>query len=83
MTSAKERQYMGDDKEFIVQYCMEVVKNEDIDYFIYGHRHLIIEKQIGDHATYFNIGDWINHFSYLEFPAEGCPKIQIFSSNND
>lgn len=83
MASSKERHYMGDDKEYLVQYCQEVIKNEEIDYFIYGHRHLIIEKGIGDHATYFNIGDWITHFSYLEFPAEGNPKIQIYSSIND
>lgn len=83
MTSSEEEQYMGDEKEFLVQYCQEVVKNENIDYFIYGHRHLMIEKQIGDHATYFNIGDWIRHYSYLEFPQEATPLLKTYSTIHD
>lgn len=83
MTSTEEEHYMGDDKEFIVQYCQEVVQNEDIDYFIYGHRHLVIEKNIGDKAIYFNTGDWITHDSYLEFPEGNIPQLKTYSPNND
>lgn len=83
LSSSKKGHYLGDDKEFIVIYCNEVVKNEPIDYFIYGHRHLVMEKNIGDHAIYFNIGDWISHYSYLEFPQEGKPLLKTYSANPD
>ena len=83
MTSAEEEHYMGDDKEYIVQYCQETVKNEDVDYFIYGHRHLVIEKNIGDKAVYFNTGDWIRHYSYLEFTQDGKPLLKTYSTNPD
>ena len=83
MSSSKERHYMGDDKEYLVQYCQEIIKNEDVDYFIYGHRHLMIEKNIGDKAVYFNVGDWLIHYSYLEFPQEGKPLLKTFSSIHD
>jgi len=70
MTSAEEEKYMGDDKETIVQYALSVLQNEKIDYFIYGHRHLPIEKALTDHAFYFNSGDWLMHNSYLKFEKE-------------
>ncbi len=82
MTSIEEEKYLGDDKEMLVQYCKGIVQNEQIDYFIYGHRHLIIEKDIEGKATYFNIGDWIRHFSYLTFKNNGEIRIEIWPTNN-
>ena len=61
--------------------CGQVRNN--IDYFIYGHRHLVIEKNIGDKAIYFNTGDWITHDSYLEFPEGNIPQLKTYSPNND
>lgn len=78
MTSADEISYMGDDKEMLVQYCQQIIQHEDIHFFIYGHRHLMIEKNIGDKAVYFNIGDWISHYSYLEFKENDGPKLKQY-----
>ena len=83
MTSTEEEHYMGDDKEFIVLYCKDTIQKEDIDYFIYGHRHLVLEKNISDKAVYFNTGDWITHYSYLEFLEGNSPQLKTYSSNND
>lgn len=79
MTSSAEEKYMGDDKEMLVQYCLQIVKTEDIQFFIYGHRHLVIEKNIDNKAVYFNIGDWITHDSYLEFQENDLPKLKQFN----
>ena len=70
MTSAEEEKYMGDEKETLMQYALSVLQNEKIDYFIYGHRHLPIEKALTDDAFYFNSGDWLMHNSYLKFENE-------------
>lgn len=49
-------------------YCEQVVEQEkDIDYFVFGHIHKPDVVQIGEHARYYSIGDWINYYSYLEF----------------
>lgn len=83
MTSSEEEHYMGDEREMLVHYCQEVVQNEQIDYFIYGHRHLMVEKDIDGKATYFNIGDWIRHFSYLIFTEEDKPQLLTYSKECD
>ena len=57
---------MGDDKEYLVLLCHEYIKNHKVDYFIFGHRHLPLQKQI-QNAVYINLGDWIKYNSYAVF----------------
>jgi|TARA_B100001094_G_scaffold294051_1_gene314364 UDP-2,3-diacylglucosamine hydrolase len=57
--------FLGEDKEWLIQYCKEqLILNDKINYFIFGHRHLPIEHQIKDECCYINLGDWIEHFTY-------------------
>jgi UDP-2,3-diacylglucosamine hydrolase len=61
--------YQGDDKEWLVQYCKEQLKIKHTDFFIFGHRHLPIEKQI-EKSLYINLGDWIKYDTYAVFDGE-------------
>ncbi len=63
--------YMGEDKEYLVQYANSK-SEEDIDYFIFGHRHLPIEYKMKNGSIYFNTGDWINFQSYVVFDGNSC-----------
>ncbi|MFN3342825.1 MAG: UDP-2,3-diacylglucosamine diphosphatase [Flavobacteriales bacterium] len=61
-----EDQYLGDEKEYLVNYCKGILQREDYDYFVFGHRHLPIDMKIGN-ARYINLGDWIKFYTYAEF----------------
>ena len=67
-TGTKEDHYLGDNKEFLVQYIKDYLKSEKTkpDYFVFGHRHFPLEKTI-ENAVYFNTGDWIKHDTYCQF----------------
>ena len=63
-----ESRYLGDDKEWLFQYAREVVeKQPEIDYFIFGHRHLCIRRPLNDKSTYVNLGEWLHNNSYAKF----------------
>ena len=63
--------FLGEKKEWLIQYCNEEYeKNKNINYFIFGHRHLPIEHKIGKNCTYINLGDWINHYTYAVYNGE-------------
>lgn len=70
-TGNTEDEYLGDNKEYLVQYCQEMITKEPIDYFIFGHRHLPIEMRIGATAKYINLGDWIRYKTYAKLSPEG------------
>jgi UDP-2,3-diacylglucosamine hydrolase len=56
-----------EDDEWLLQYCKDVEKNSHHDLYIFGHRHLPLNLKVSENSTYYNLGEWVNHFTYLEF----------------
>ena len=42
-------------------------QNPDIDYYVFGHRHLLIKENVSDNAEGVILGDWISLYSYACF----------------
>lgn len=67
----KEPDYLGEDKEYLIVYSKDYLKSHpDINYFIYGHRHIILDLMIAKTSRVLIIGDWITYFSYVVFDGE-------------
>jgi len=66
-TGISEDHFLGEEKEWLVSYCKEQLEQKHYDYFIFGHRHLPISYALKENSTYLNAGDWIKHFTYVEF----------------
>lgn len=66
----EDRQFLGEDKEWLALYAKRKLEEKHYDYFIFGHRHLPMEIQVGEGSAYFNLGDWISHYSYGVFDGE-------------
>ncbi len=69
-TGAIDKVFLGEDKEWLVTYCKEVLEKKEYDYFIFGHRHLPLQIKLNDKCNYINLGDWISYFSYAVFDGE-------------
>ena len=66
-----EEKFLGPEGEWLIQYAQEVLAHEDIDYFIFGHRHFPIDYDLGiKGARYINLGDWLNYNSYAVFDGK-------------
>jgi len=59
--------FQGEDKEWLVLFCKEHLKEEHIDYFIFGHRHLALQVPLPQNSLYLNLGDWLSYNSYAVF----------------
>lgn len=71
----EDKNFLGDNKEWLALYAKKKLETKHFDYFIFGHRHLPLEIKVGDNSTYFNLGDWINHYTYGVFDGtEFCLK---------
>ena len=69
-TGTSDDVYLGDDKEWLMIYSREVLQKEHYDYFIFGHRHMPLDKALSDQSRYINLGEWINHFTYAVFDGQ-------------
>lgn len=57
--------------EALPMYARSVLeKHPDIDYFVFGHWHLPLQLSLSPQCTYYNVGDWLWHFSWLEFNGQ-------------
>jgi UDP-2,3-diacylglucosamine hydrolase len=62
-----EEVFLGEDKEWLITYSKEVLKEKKIDFFVFGHRHLPIDHRLNNSSRYINLGDWITFFTYAYF----------------
>ena len=66
------------DKEWLTQYCKKKLKEIEVDYFIFGHRHLPLDIDLGKNTRYINLGEWVNYNSYAVFDGEKL-ELKTFS----
>ncbi len=62
--------FLGEDKEWLVQYSKRKLESDHYDYFVFGHRHLPLEIELNQKSRYVNLGDWISYFTYAVFDGE-------------
>lgn len=66
-TGQLDAKFLGEENEWLITYCKEILQKAFFDYFIFGHRHLPIDFALPDNSRYINLGDWIRYDSYAVF----------------
>ena len=66
----EDAKFLGEENEWLVQYCKRKLESKHFDYFVFGHRHLPLEIKLKDNSTYVNLGDWIQHYTYAVYDGE-------------
>jgi UDP-2,3-diacylglucosamine hydrolase len=66
----EDKKFLGENEEWLAAYAKRKLETKHHDYFIFGHRHLPMEIKVGENSTYFNLGDWINHYTFGVFDGE-------------
>lgn len=81
--------WLGADREWLVQYCERKIQSLDIDFFIFGHRHLPVDYLLSNgHSRYLNLGEWMNFNSYAVYNGEKLvlkafeQELQVFGREN-
>jgi len=67
--------FLGEEKEWLVQYCQRKLEQSHHDYFVFGHRHLPMEIDLNNKSKYVNLGDWVSYYTYGEYDGKNlCLK---------
>jgi UDP-2,3-diacylglucosamine hydrolase len=67
ISGADDIKFLGEDKEWLVQYAKRKLETQHFDYFVFGHRHLPLEIDLENNSKYINLGDWITYCTYAVF----------------
>ena len=62
---------MGEDKEHLVLYTKKYIQyHSNVDFFIYGHRHIELDLQLTKKSRVLILGDWISQFTYAVWDGQ-------------
>jgi len=81
-TGNAEEIFFGEAKEWLMIYSKEILQQKDIDFFIFGHRHLPIDYKLNDKSRYINLGDWITFFTYAVFDGNNV-QLKAYTGKED
>lgn len=68
-------QFAGEEDESLIAFSRDcLLSHPDIDYFVFGHRHILLDYHLTTDSRMIILGDWIHHFSYAVFDGN---RLQI------
>ena len=66
-----ETPFKGEDKEGLVIFAKDYLKNHpEVNYFIFGHRHIELDLMLSREARLLILGEWITLFTYAVWDGE-------------
>lgn len=81
-TGKTEEKFLGEENEWLISYCKETLQKKNIDFFVFGHRHLPIDFRLNDASRYINLGDWVRYFTYASFDGKEM-LLKSYKGNDD
>ena len=66
-----EPPYLGEDKEELILFSKKYLQTHpEVNFFIFGHRHIELDLMLSRTTRVLILGDWISQFSYAVFDGE-------------
>lgn len=63
--------YQGEAGEYLIHFAKEYLKTDSsINFFIFGHRHIMLDMMITHTSRILIAGDWMQYFSYIVWDGD-------------
>lgn len=64
----KQETFLGD-KEWLWEFSKQIEATMHHDFYVFGHRHLVLDLEVNSHSRYINLGEWFSgnpHFGVFD-----------------
>ncbi|MDX1667567.1 MAG: UDP-2,3-diacylglucosamine diphosphatase [Saprospiraceae bacterium] len=80
LANPEASEFLGEEKEWLITYAHKKLEELDVDYFVFGHRHLPIDHTLKNgRSRYINLGDWMHYNSYAVFDGREL-RLEFFEN---
>jgi len=62
--------FLGEDKEPLVLFAKQHALDHSVDYYVFGHRHIVLNLMLKSKSQVLIIGDFMREFSYAVFDGD-------------
>ncbi|SHF72089.1 UDP-2,3-diacylglucosamine diphosphatase [Dysgonomonas macrotermitis] len=74
--------YLGEDKEYLVLFAKKELEiSPAINFFVFGHRHIMLDLMLSASSRIIILGDWITFFSYAVFDGKTM-SLEVFEEES-
>ncbi len=71
LKKSEEVVYQGENNEYLVQFAKSyMLEHPDINFFIFGHRHIMLDLMLSRSCRMLIAGDWMQYFSYIVWDGD-------------
>jgi len=71
-------EYQGEESEYLVNFAKGYLKTHpDINFFLFGHRHILLNLMLSRSSRLLILGDWMKLFSYVEWDGDALSLLQF------
>ena len=64
------KEFLGEENEDLIRYARSILEDDEINYFIFGHRHLAMIYRLQPETEIVFLGDWIKNGSYAVWDGD-------------
>ncbi|MGM9857070.1 MAG: UDP-2,3-diacylglucosamine diphosphatase [Candidatus Limisoma sp.] len=75
-------EYKGEENEFLEIFANDYLKSHKVDFFVFGHRHIMLDKKLQGGATLVVLGDWLHYCSYAVWDGNNLALKSLQSVQN-
>ena len=75
-------EYKGEGNELLEIFANDYLKSHKVDYFVFGHRHIMLDKKLQGGATLVVLGDWLHYCSYAVWDGNNLALKSLQSVQN-
>lgn len=70
--------YQGEQHEYLVDFSKDYLRTHpDINFFLFGHRHILLDLLLTKTSRLLIIGDWMTLFSYAVWDGDALELLQF------
>ncbi len=72
----EENKYEGEQYELLVAFAKQRELTEHVDYYVFGHRHLMLDLMLATKSRVVILGDFLQQFSYAVLNEHGEMRLE-------
>ncbi len=72
--------FLGENREHLVLFSKKMLQQKHFDYFVFGHRHIVLNLMLQKDSAVVILGDWISNFSFGVLEPNGSFYIDYFEA---
>ena len=72
----EEKEPFLEENDYQIKYARDILKTGQVDFFVFGHRHVPYVYELTPESKVIGLGDWLTEFTYARYDGENVELLR-------